>query len=199
MAIQASKGNEQQTEHSQGQTGQTGQAMARSPQQQQGISSRRGSYGLGFPFAPGDFFRMEPFSLMRRMAHDIDRIFADANVGELTERTWSPAIEVTQRGDHLMVRADLPGLKPEDVKLEVTDDAIVLEGERKSEREESKGGMHVSERHYGRFYRAIPLPEGARTEETKARFENGVLEVTVPTSEQKSKRRSIPIQSGATK
>lgn len=197
MATQASKGNEQQTEHTQGQTGQTGQAIARSPQQQQGISSHRGGYGLGFPFAPGDFFRVDPFSLMRRMAHDLDRIFTDANVGEAVERTWSPAIEVTQRGDNLKVRADLPGIKHEDVKLEVTDDAIVIQGESKSEREESKGGMHVSERRYGHFYRAIPLPEGAKTEEAKAKFENGVLEITVPTPEQKSKRRSIPIQSGA--
>jgi HSP20 family protein len=80
------------------------------------------------------------------------------------------------------------------VKLEITDDAIVLEGERKDEREENRGGLHVTERRYGRFYRAIPLPDGAKTDDARAKFENGVLEVTVPTEQPKSKRREIPIQ-----
>src|SRR6185295_1138195 len=90
-----------------------------------------------------------------------------------------------------------PGLHPDDVKLEITDDAIVLEGERKGEREENKGGLHVTERRYGRFYRAIPLPEGAKTDDARAKFENGVLEVTVPIELLKSKRREIPIQGGS--
>jgi HSP20 family protein len=188
MATQASKGNEQQSQQS--------QSVTRGSQDQ-GISSRRGGYGLSFPFSPSDFFRMDPFSLMRRMSHELDQVFSESGVGQSQERTWAPAIEVRQQGENYVVRADLPGLKPEDVKLEVTEDAIVIEGERKSEHEENKGGMHVSERRYGRFYRAIPLPEGARTEDARANFNNGVLEVTIPTPEQKSKRRSIPIQGGA--
>jgi HSP20 family protein len=83
------------------------------------------------------------------------------------------------------------------VKLEITDDAIVIQGERKIEREENRGGMHVTERQYGRFYRAIPLPEGAKAEEARARYESGVLEVIVPTEEQRSKTREIPIQGGS--
>ena len=188
MATQASKGNEQQSQQSQSMT---------KGSQEQGISSRRGAYGLGFPFSPSDFFRMDPFSLMRRMSQDLDNIFAESGVGQHQDRAWAPAIEVQQRGENYVVRADLPGLKPEDVKLEVTDDAIVIEGERKSEHEENKSGVHMCERRYGRFYRAIPLPEGARTEDAKANFNNGVLEVTIPTPEQKSKRRSIPIHGGA--
>src|SRR5258706_16337605 len=77
----------------------------------------------------------------------------------------------------------------------MTDDAIVLEGERKCEHEENKGGVHITERRYGRFYRAIPLPEGAKTDQAQAKFENGVLEVEVPVEQPKEQRRQIPIQS----
>jgi HSP20 family protein len=184
MATQSSKSGEQQHQPSHG------QAVARGSQQQ-GVSSRQ--YGLGIPLTPADFFRMNPFSLMRRMAEELDRAMGEPSGGQ-GERAWVPAIEVTQRDNNYMVRAELPGLKPEDVKLEITDDTIVLQGERKSEQEETKGGVHVTERRYGRFYRAIPLPEGAKADDARARFDNGVLEITVPTEEQRTGRRQIPIE-----
>ncbi len=186
MATQTTKTDEKQNQGSQ-----PGQAMTRSSQQQG--SSRSSGYLLPY-LTPADIFRMNPFSLMRRMSEELDRVFGESNEREQRERTWTPAVELIQREGNLVVRAELPGLKPEDVKLEITDDAIVLEGERKDEREENKGGLHVTERRYGRFYRAIPLPDGAKTDDARAKFENGVLEVTVPTEEPKSKRREIPIQ-----
>jgi len=131
------------------------------------------------------------------MSEELDRTFGESRGREHGDGAWTPAVEIMQRDGNYVVRAELPGLKPEEVKLEVADDAIVLEGERKDEREETKGGLHVTERRYGRFYRAILLPEGAKPEEAKAKFENGVLEVTVPTEEQKPKRREIPIQGGS--
>jgi HSP20 family protein len=137
---------------------------------------------------------MNPFSLMRTMTEELDRTFNESNSRERGERAWAPAIEVTQREGNFVVRAELPGLNADDVKLEITDDAIVIEGERKVEHEETKGGIHVTERRYGRFYRAIPLPEGAKTDEARAVYTNGVLKVTVPTEEPKSQRREIPIQ-----
>jgi HSP20 family protein len=193
MATQTTKSSEQNQETQ-------GQAMARESQQQAG-SSRRTGYALGMPLAPVDLFRMSPFSLMRRMTEELDRVLAESTGREPGEKLWAPAIDVTQREGSYVVRAELPGLNPEDVKLEITDDAIVIQGERKIEHEEAKGGIHVTERRYGRFYRAIPLPEGAKVSEARARFENGVLEVTVPTEEQRSQTREIPIQgssSGAT-
>jgi len=138
---------------------------------------------------------MDPFSLMRRMTHDFNRFFGDWG-GREEERIWSPAIEVKQQDGQYTVRADLPGLKPEDVKLEVTEEAIILQGERKSEHEETKGGTRMCERQYGRFYRAIPLPEGAKADQAKARFENGVLEITVPAEETRAQRRQIQIETG---
>jgi HSP20 family protein len=115
------------------------------------------------------------------------------NTGDIV---WAPAVEVSEREGNYVVRAELPGLKPEDVKLEIENDALVLQGERKVEREEDKGGVHRTEIRYGRFYRSIPLPEGANVAQARARFENGVLEVTVPVPEEKLQRKQIPIQSG---
>jgi HSP20 family protein len=189
MATQTTKTDEKQNQGSQ-----QGQAMTRSSQAQG--SSRYSGYLLPY-LTPVDIFRMNPFSLMRRMSEELDRAFGESNEREQRERTWTPTVELMQREGNLVVRAELPGLKPEDVKLEITDDAIVLEGERKDEREENREGLHVTERRYGRFYRAIPLPDGAKTDDARATFENGVLEVTIPIEEPKSKRREIPIQGGS--
>ena len=110
------------------------------------------------------------------------------------ERTWAPAVEVTQRDGNYVVRAELAGINPDDVRVEITNEAIVIQGERREERDEDKGGLHVTERRYGRFYREIPLPEGAKAETARARFENGVLEISVPVEEPRSQRREIPLE-----
>jgi HSP20 family protein len=162
----------------------------------QGASvARRASYPVAL-ISPMDVFRMNPFSLMRRMSEEMDRVFGDGGLARerAGDPSWSPAIEVSQRDGNYVVRAELPGLKPEDVKLEIENDALVVQGERKVEHEEDKGGVHRTEIRYGRFYRSIPLPEGANTEQAHAKFENGVLEVTLPVSEQQSQRKQIPIQ-----
>jgi HSP20 family protein len=175
-----------------------GQDVMRSSQdpQRRGMS-RAGSY-VGF--GPVDLFRLGPFSLMRRMNEEMERVIGEfgMNRGEEAKTAWAPTVEVTQRDGKYVVHAELPGVRPEDVKLEVTDDAVVLQGERKCEHEETKGGVRVSERRYGSFFRAIPLPEGANVNEARARFENGVLEVEVPVAEQRSNRRQIPIEGGST-
>jgi HSP20 family protein len=186
MATQTTKESEQNQQ-------QQGQAMTRGSQQQAG-SSQRSGYAIALPLTPASLFGINPFSLMRRMTEELDRAFGESNGREQGEGIWAPAIEVTQQEGKYVVRAELPGLNPDDVKLEITDDAIVIQGERKEEHEETEGGIHVTERRYGRFYRAIPLPEGAKVDEANAKYENGVLEVTVPTEEQRSKRREIPIQ-----
>jgi HSP20 family protein len=140
---------------------------------------------------------MNPFSLMRRVTQELDRVLSESTGREQGDRAWSPAIEVTQREGNYLIRAELPGVTPDAIKLEVTDDAIVIQGETRAEHEETRGDIHVTERRYGAFYRAIPLPEGAKPDEARARYENGVLEITVPTEEQGSRRREIPIQQGS--
>ncbi len=92
---------------------------------------------------------------------------------------WFPQIEVFQRDDEFVVRADLPGLRREDVTVEAADDALTIHGERRSECEQSGRGFYRSERSYGSFHRRIAIPEGVDVDSATARFKNGVLEVTM--------------------
>src|SRR5436190_5053871 len=139
---------------------------------------------------------MNPFSLMRRMSEDMDRMFSGAaEPGDGS--SWLPAVEVTERGNTLVVRADLPGINQNDVKVEVTPEGLTIQGERKREHEERGAWGYRSERTYGSFYRTIPLLEGASTDNAKAEFKDGVLEVTVAIPEQQNRRRQIPISSAS--
>lgn len=140
-----------------------------------------------------------PFGLMRRLSDEMDRIFGDWSIGGLFGgglqelQAWAPPVEVFQRGDELLIRADLPGLQKEDVNVEVTDDAVTIRGERRHEETEDREGYYRSERSYGTFLRVIPLPEGAITESAKATFKDGVLEITMP-APPKETRKSRKIE-----
>ena len=161
------------------------------------LSPRTGTRGGFDPFlGTRDIFTTNPFSLMRRMTEEMDRVIQEFGLErDGGNRTgWSPAVEVTERDGKYSVRAELPGLSPNDVKVEVANNALVIQGERKVEHEENDGGVQRTERQYGLFYRSIPLPEGADLEHASAKFVNGLLEVTVPVPQQKEQRRSIPIE-----
>lgn len=93
---------------------------------------------------------------------------------------WIPAMDLTERGDEYVLRADLPGLSSEDVDIEVKDDVLTISGERRSEHEEQGEGFHRIERSFGRFSRSLDLPAGIAPDSVSAHFENGVLEVRVP-------------------
>jgi HSP20 family protein len=154
----------------------------------------------GLNRGPEDYFTANPFTLLRRLTEDMDRMFSGALIGrEFMGREaegWAPAVEVRERDGQLVVTAELPGLNREDVKVEVNDEGLVIQGERRREHEEERGGVRRSERSYGAFYRLIPLPEGANLEQAKAQINNGVLEVRVPIPEGKQKNRQIPIEAG---
>jgi HSP20 family protein len=108
---------------------------------------------------------------------------------------WFPEIDVFERDSRLVTKIDLPGMKKEDVKVEVTDGHLAISGERKSEAEEREEHFYRCEREYGSFYRAIPLPEGVKLEDVKAIFSDGVLEVSVPLPVQpEAKVRKVEIQ-----
>jgi HSP20 family protein len=128
----------------------------------------------------------------------MDRVFGQMP-GTTGAAAWSPVIEVKEKEGKLLVTAELPGLKKEDVKVHIDGDMLVVEGERKQEKEEKREGYYRSERSYGNFYRSIPLPQGAKGDQTAAQFNNGVLEVTVPIPEAKAmaKSQEIPVQEGS--
>ena len=125
---------------------------------------------------------------LQRMADEMDRLFDDVGFGrrasswwrETSADIWAPEVDVFQKHDQLTIRADLPGTKREDVSVEITDNAIVIQGERKRESEEEREGYYRSERSYGSFYRVVPVPDGAITDQAKATFRDGVLEITMP-------------------
>jgi len=158
-----------------------------------------------------------PFGLMRRMAEDMDRLFEDfgfagpsfamspllspgleRGTGGMTSRqphAWTPALETFRRGENLVVRADLPGLRKEDVEVEIEDGVLTISGERTEEQVENRDDYYRTERRYGRFHRALALPEGVTGESCEATFKDGVLEVTLPMPKQKQRQaRQISIK-----
>ena len=163
--------------------------------------------------APKTFETANPFHMMRRFTQDMERFFEDFRGFnfpsffrtdfapfrmepfrmEFEKVEWLPQIEVLQNNGQFKVRADLPGLTKEDVKVEVTGDLLTLSGERKAETEEKREGFYRSERSYGSFYRQIPLPEGAKIENAAATFQNGVLEITIPAAKVEPPVRKLEI------
>ncbi len=163
------------------------------------VSRRSSRDPFEFSFSPFELLNSDPFTAMRRMQDEMDRTFGRfLTRGGSTESTlWSPALEVAERDGQLQIHADLPGIKPEDVKVEVAQNSLIIQGERKTENEQNQGGVYRSERHYGQFYREIPLPEGTDPEQAKAQFRDGVLQISLPLPPQKTNRRSIPIESSS--
>lgn len=132
-----------------------------------------------------DMMLSEPGALIRRMLRDLDpwfeARFPSAGLPKtLTDAPWMPPLEMTERDHHLMIKLDLPGLQKENIDVSLTDEGLVIAGERAHEAESKKNDWFTTERTYGRFYRTVPLPEGVDFKEVKATFKNGVLEITVP-------------------
>jgi len=148
-----------------------------------------------FPNVPfGGLLGANPFGVMKRFTEEMDRVFGNFAAPEY--ELWAPPIEVIQKEGHVLITVELAGIPKEEVKVEVVDEALVIEGERKLEKEKKEEGFLRTERVYGKFYRSIPLPKGAKTEAIKAEMTNGILEVTIPVPELKPALRSIPIKTG---
>lgn len=111
-----------------------------------------------------------------------------SSLGESGLGQWSPAVEVLEKGDKLLVRAEIPGVSKDDVSIDLTDDLLTIQGERGQESEDRGEGYYRSERSYGRFVRSIPLPEGVDTDKADAKFRDGVLEITLPAPKRERKQ-----------
>jgi HSP20 family protein len=167
--------------------------------QESGLARRNAPTTLS-PLFTDSFDLFNPFSMMRRMQEELSRAFSPSGTNSSSNggsTLWIPPIEVAQKDGNYVVSAELPGLSDEDVTVEIDDEAIVIRGERQFEHTETQGGITRTERRYGEFYRAVPLPDGADTAKARAEFKDGVLQISVPVQETKSNVRQIPIQSTA--
>jgi len=142
--------------------------------------------------------RWDPFGEALRLQRDMDRVFARlgaperAGVGEGV--AWMPKIDVKRTGDDIVVRAELPGIKPEDVDIELTDNVLTIKGERTFEEEKENEGWLVRESTYGSFERALSIPEGVDPASITAAYNDGILEVHVPKALEAARPRTTKIE-----
>ena len=143
--------------------------------------------------------RWEPVREMMTLREAMDRLFDDAFTRpfSLTREggsTWSsPAIDMYQTDNEVVVKAALPGFKPEEVQINVTGDILTIKGEVKHEEEKKDRSWHIREQRWGSFERSVRLPTGVISDRAKADFQNGILTITLPKSEE-VKPRTITVK-----
>ena len=131
--------------------------------------------------------RWEPVREMMTLREAMDRLFDDAFTRPLSARDggWStPAIDMYQTDNDVVVKAALPGFKAEDVQINVTGDVLTIRGEMKHEDEQNDKAWHIREHRWGSFERSISLPTDVVSEKAQADFDNGILTVTLPKAEE---------------
>jgi len=179
-----------------------------------GALQRRGSTGVS-PYSTGfESGYGGPFAMMRRISDEMDRLFENFGMGRsafpaLDQGNWTtaqgahnapsmwvPHVEVSEHEGKLTVQADLPGIKREDIDVQIEPDAIVIQGHREQERSGNESGYYRSERSYGSFYRTIPLPEGTNTESASASFRDGVLRIELDAPREAQRGRKLEIRDG---
>jgi HSP20 family protein len=141
--------------------------------------------------------RRRPFADFADLHTRLDRLFEDVVAGG-ERREWTPAIDVIRKDANLVVRIDMPGLEPDDIKVRVEDDILTVSGEHEESKEEKDENFIRRERRYGSFMRSVALPAGVDSSKIKATTDNGVLEVTVPMPEQ-AKAKAVEIKATAAK
>lgn len=141
--------------------------------------------------------RWQPFSELMSLRQAMDRLFEDSfvrpsrGVSALGE-VAAPALDVYQTPTEIVVKAALPGLKPEDVNIDITGETLEIKGERKAEQEIKKDDYLYQERRYGAYSRSVVLPSGLKTDKAEATMEDGILTLTIPKVEEvKPKKISV--------
>jgi HSP20 family protein len=175
------RGTEEQHKESQGKT-----AQSRNLMRSEGMRE-----ATLLPFA-------SPFSFMRRLMEDLDDIVSDGRRAGAQRPLgmslgFSPPLEVLERDNQLIIRAEVPGVTKDQLRVDIEDGQLVISGERKHDFEEKKGDVYRSEHSYGRFSRVVALPEGTDIDQAKASFSNGVLEITLPAPSRARRGKSLEI------
>ncbi len=133
------------------------------------------------------------------MQKRMNRLFNDFFSGregdgdDLILGSWNPAVDVVEHDDSYVIEAELPGMNKNDIKISVTNDVLTIQGEKKVEKEDKKKNFHRTERSYGSFSRTFSLPGNVKADKVEAEFNNGVLTVKVPKSEE-AKPKQIDVK-----
>ena len=141
--------------------------------------------------------RWEPVRDMMTLREAMDRLFDDAFTRPLSVRDgWSmssPAIDIYQTDNEVVVKASIPGIKAEEVQINITGDVLTLKGEVNQEEERKDRAWHIREHHFGSFERSVALPTAVKSDKAEAVFENGILTITLPKADE-VKPRTINIK-----
>jgi HSP20 family protein len=133
-----------------------------------------------------NLIRWEPAREMMTLREAMDHLFDDAFTRPLTLRDgWSaPAIDMYQTNDEIVVKASLPGVKADEVQINITGEVLTIKGETKQVEEKKEKAWHMREQRWGSFERAVALPTEVISDKAKAEFENGILTITLPKAEE---------------
>lgn len=127
---------------------------------------------------PGVLTRWEPFTEFGELRSRFDRMFDELT--DSRERGWTPAVDVIRDDENLVVRADVPGIKPDEVRIEIEDDVLTVTGAHEERKEDRDKNFLRRERRFGSFTRSMALPAGVDAKKIKAKTRDGVVEVTIP-------------------
>ncbi|WP_217914187.1 Hsp20/alpha crystallin family protein [Miltoncostaea marina] len=145
----------------------------------------------------GDIVRWDPFREMASLRDEMDRALARMRGGAAgAGPPWTPVSDVHESGDAIVITAELPGVKDEDIDISVQDGMLAISGERRLAEDVTEDGYRHVERSYGGFRRTFRLPDGAREEDISAATSYGVLKITIPKPAAGSPRR-IPVNGGS--
>ena len=142
-----------------------------------------------------NIIRHDPWNLMTRLHRDLDRLmasgFAQSGDEDAVVSDWVPAVDIAENGEQFTIRADLPGVKPEDVEITMDQGVLSIQGSRSATREQEERGLRRVERVSGRFLRRFRLPESADSTDIRAVSNNGVLEIAIPKQPEVQPRRIV--------
>jgi HSP20 family protein len=139
---------------------------------------------------PGTLTRWDPFAELAELRMRFERLFEDF---EGRGRAWTPDVDMVRENGHLVLRADVPGIKPEEISIEVNEGILTVSGKHEEAKEEAAENYVRRERHYGAFTRRLPLPDGVDPKKIKASTKDGVLEVTIPLPKEVAKPEPVTI------
>jgi HSP20 family protein len=137
--------------------------------------------------------RYEPWSLLNQLSKELDRSFRGSENSDVATSDWTPAVDIRENAENFVIVADIPGVDPKDIEVNMENGILSIKGERETEKKEEKEGYKRVERSYGSFYRRFSMPETADPNKINAKSMNGVLEITIPKQE-KEQPRKIEVQ-----